>query len=103
MKTCIFNTFPYGIQGQVWCLVMSYSDICCLSYFQVLLGYEDYKNYLYARDIFTIYILQTRCPGCQVVVPTKQGYTGRRRRMIDLNAETPDQSIGYFFNYGLCE
>ena len=28
-----FVTFPYGILGQVWCLIVSILDLCLLSYF----------------------------------------------------------------------
>ena len=31
---CIFVTLPYGILGQVWYLIVSFPDVCCLSYFQ---------------------------------------------------------------------
>ena len=30
---CIFVTFPCGILGQVWYLIVSFPDICHLSYF----------------------------------------------------------------------
>ena len=30
---CIFVTFPCGFQGQVWSLIVSYPDLCRLSYF----------------------------------------------------------------------
>ena len=30
---CIFVTFPFGILGQVWHLIVSFPDLCCLSYF----------------------------------------------------------------------
>ena len=30
---CIFVTFPCGILGQVWNLIVSFPDICRLSYF----------------------------------------------------------------------
>ena len=30
---CIFVTFPFGILGQVWYLIVSIPDPCCLSYF----------------------------------------------------------------------
>ena len=29
---CIFVAFPYGILGQVWYLIVSFPDICGLSY-----------------------------------------------------------------------
>ena len=34
---CIFNTFPCGILGQVWYLIVSFPDLCCLSYFDFFL------------------------------------------------------------------
>ena len=33
MFYCDFVTFPCGVLGQVWCLVVSISDLCLLSYF----------------------------------------------------------------------
>ena len=30
---CDFVTFPFGILGQVWYLIISIPDPCCLSYF----------------------------------------------------------------------
>ena len=30
---CDFATFPFGILGQVWYLIVSIPDPCCLSYF----------------------------------------------------------------------
>ena len=30
---CIFATFPCGILGQVWCLIVSFPGRCRLSYF----------------------------------------------------------------------
>ena len=30
---CYVGTFPFGILGQVWCLIVSFPDTCCLSYF----------------------------------------------------------------------
>ena len=32
---CIFVTSPCGIPGQVWYLIVSFPDLCCLSYFCV--------------------------------------------------------------------
>ena len=31
---CDFVTFPFGILGQVWYLIVSILDPCCLSYFK---------------------------------------------------------------------
>ena len=33
MSTCDVVTFPSGIRGQVWCLIVSIPDLCLLSYF----------------------------------------------------------------------
>ena len=33
MFNCVFVTFPCGILGQVWYLIVSISDLCHLSYF----------------------------------------------------------------------
>ena len=30
---CVFVTFPSGILGQVWYLIVSFPDLCRLSYF----------------------------------------------------------------------
>ena len=32
---CDFVTFPFGILGQVWYLIVSIPDLCCLSYFYI--------------------------------------------------------------------
>ena len=32
---CIFGTFPCGILGQVWYLIVSFPDICHLSYIKL--------------------------------------------------------------------
>ena len=34
MFYCDFVTFPCGVLGQVWCLIVSMSDLCLLSYFE---------------------------------------------------------------------
>ena len=33
MLNCVFVTFPCGILGQVWYLIVSIPDLCHLSYF----------------------------------------------------------------------
>ena len=35
MSYCDFVTFPFGILGQVWYLIVLIPDLCCLSYFNV--------------------------------------------------------------------
>ena len=34
---CVFDTFPCGILGQVWYLLVSIPDLCQLSYFHSLI------------------------------------------------------------------
>ena len=34
---CDFVTFPFGILGQVWYLIASIPDPCCLSYFTYMI------------------------------------------------------------------
>ena len=33
MFYCVFVTFQCGVLGQVWCLIVSISDLCLLSYY----------------------------------------------------------------------
>ena len=33
---CVFVTFPFGILGQVWYLIVSIPDLCSLSYFHTV-------------------------------------------------------------------
>ena len=33
MFPCVFVTFPYGVSGQVWYLIVLISDLCLLVYF----------------------------------------------------------------------
>ena len=33
MFYCVFVTFPCGVLGHVWCLIVSIPDLCLLSYF----------------------------------------------------------------------
>ena len=33
MFSCVFVTFPYGVLGQVWNLIVLIPDLCLLSYF----------------------------------------------------------------------
>ena len=38
MFNCVFASFPCGIVGQVWYLIVLIHDICQLSYFDILSG-----------------------------------------------------------------
>ena len=39
MFNFVFVTFPCGILGQVWYLIVLIPDLCCLSYFDMLRFY----------------------------------------------------------------
>ena len=39
----IFVSFPCGILGQVWCLIVSFPDLCLLSYF-------DYQSWFVCAE-----------------------------------------------------
>ena len=41
MFNCVFVTFLRGILGQVWYLIVSIPDLCCLSYFVIIANGED--------------------------------------------------------------
>ena len=32
-RYCVFGTFPYGVSGQVWYLIVSIPDLCLLLFF----------------------------------------------------------------------
>ena len=36
MFNCVFVTFPCGVLGQMWCLIVSIHDLCLLSYFVIV-------------------------------------------------------------------
>ena len=56
MFICVFVTFPCGILGQVWYLIVSIPDLCCLSYFVVLFLVCGGLKYLYGIVIFILKI-----------------------------------------------
>ena len=45
-----FVTFPFGILGQVWHLIVSIPDPCCLSYFELLIS----TNFIVFWGIFAL-------------------------------------------------
>ena len=47
MFNCVFVTFPYGILGLVWYLIISIPDLCCLSYFN---GYAESSLVIWVSD-----------------------------------------------------
>ena len=46
-----FVTFPFGILGQVWFLIVSIPDPCCLSYFIESLHEKLWKVKLFSRPL----------------------------------------------------
>ena len=42
MFLCDFVTFPFGILGQVWYLIVSIPDTCCLSYCKFILSFAKF-------------------------------------------------------------
>ena len=38
---CVFLTFPSGILGQVWFLIVSIPDLCHLSYYKLMVDYQS--------------------------------------------------------------
>ena len=45
MFKCVFITFPCGVLGQMWCLIVSVPDLCLLSYFYMIILYDFYLVY----------------------------------------------------------
>ena len=46
MFNCVFGTFPCGILGQVWYLIVSIHDICLLTYFNAPPLKSEWKDLL---------------------------------------------------------
>ena len=44
MSNCDFVTFPYGILGQVWYLIVMIPDLCGLSYFYYEIAFHIFTN-----------------------------------------------------------
>ena len=44
MFSCVFVTFPRGILGQVWYLIVSILDLCRLSYLDIVLSNLYYRK-----------------------------------------------------------
>ena len=49
---CDFVTFPFGILGKVWYLIVSIPDLCCLTYFETWTNYieEIYIEHMKSFD-----------------------------------------------------
>ena len=58
---CIFITFPCGILGQVWYLIVSFPDLCRLSHFynlqaKVISRHQKSKTKCYKSDINLLFL-----------------------------------------------
>ena len=51
---CIFITFPCSILAQMWYLIVSFADVCCLVYF-----YKHFIKYYYplSCELLPVYLL----------------------------------------------
>ena len=49
VSNCEFVTFPIGILGQVWYLIVLIPDLCTLTYFTYIYNGSDLKTYLLMR------------------------------------------------------
>ena len=51
---CVFVTFPYGVSGKVWYLIVSIPDRCLLFYFHWSILYEEHskKRGIEIEDIY---------------------------------------------------
>ena len=56
MFNCVFVTFPCGILGQVWYLIVLIPDLCCLSYF-----YIGCNSYFYIGCKGNLSVLEPLC------------------------------------------
>ena len=62
---CVFVTFPYGVSGQVWYLIVSIPDLCLLLYFhknmhQGLAAYASERHFSIISSIIVITFLEDR-------------------------------------------
>ena len=56
MFNCVFVTFPCGILGQVWYLIVSIPGLCCLSYsVYIPSSVDDFPNMLPTIRLSTLW------------------------------------------------
>ena len=53
----VFVTFPYGIQGQVWQLIVSNPELCLLPYFAL----HTHVRHMKHLSFYIIYRRATKC------------------------------------------
>ena len=51
---CIFATFSCGILGQVWYLIVSFPDLCRLSYFVKCVSFTSFEDNYYILHTYSL-------------------------------------------------
>ena len=49
MVSCVFVTFPCGVLGQVWYLIISIPDLCLLTYFDCIVPIDISQRYIVSK------------------------------------------------------
>ena len=49
---CVFVTFPFGILGQVWYLIVLIPDLCCLSNFYMFAFRNGMTDHTHSPSVF---------------------------------------------------
>ena len=80
--SCVFVTFPYGVLGQVWYLIVSIPDLCLPLYFYFI-GYLHFLKTLKKRLNLNIKVVNmTRNAAFTEHRPTHIAPTGRDARTL---------------------
>ena len=61
MFICIFVTFQCGILGQVWSLIVSIHDLCCLSYIDYCQNYMKEQGFYLKLVTFFSFLVMYLC------------------------------------------
>ena len=103
---CDFVTFPFGILGQVWYLIVSIPDPCCLSYFakdffKIIVGKPSFSDQLkkitqrYTRVGFSMDIMrQSACLVANPITVDKNGFLF----IFTTEGQAPDLMTALTFN-----
>ena len=49
MFSCVFVTFPCGVLGQVWYLIVTIPDLCLLTYFDCIVPIDISQRYVVSK------------------------------------------------------
>ena len=80
--SCVFVTFPYGVLGQVWYLIVSIPDLCLLSYFYYVLVRIGANLYVYVADTAVSVYLGNVCSIINGSVISMSSPPSQRHKMI---------------------